>query len=108
MGKLHYVGKLLLALIVIGFLALVIQYADTIRGTVSHIFAAKSVKGARIGFEKEIKENLKEYANSAKDQLMKVKISDIVNGVLRVRKIGKDIGNVKEYVVKEAGNIIKR
>jgi hypothetical protein len=108
MGKLRLVGKLILVLIIVGLMILVVQYADTIRGTAQYVLATKSVKGAQTSFEKEINKNLKEYTKNAESQIMNVKIADIVNGVLRVRKIGKDIQNVKEYIVKETGNIFNK
>jgi hypothetical protein len=106
MRKLIIIGKILLAVIVIGILSIVVKYAGTIRTAVSQN-SIKGVAGAQTSFEKEIKQNVNDYANSAKDQVMNIKVSDIVNGISRVNKINRDIQSAKKYISEQITGLLK-
>lgn len=108
MGKLISIGKILLAVMSIGILVLVVKYAGSIRLTIAQYVSNKEVKGAQTKFEDDVKSNLADYTDTAKNQLMNIKISDIVKAISGVKKIGNDINSTKEYIIKEVGSIIKK
>jgi hypothetical protein len=107
MGKLILFGKLLLAVIIISILFTVVKYANTIRLAVSQ-HPVKSVAGVQTNFEKEVKQNINDYANNAKDQVMNIKISDIVNGFSGVGKINQDIHSAAGVITEQMTRLLKK
>ena len=107
MGRLVTLSKLLLAFICLIFLIFVVKYANEIRDLITKS-PLKSVAGARTSFEKEVSKDIGEYADDAKEQVMNIRIKDLINPVMRIGKVSDDINWVKEYITKEVSKTLKK
>lgn len=107
MGRIKRTGKIILAILFLGLLFFVVKYASTIRYVIAY-YSAQEVAGAQTSLEEEIKQNIEEYSENTKNQLLNIKIIDLLNPVMRIRKISEDLNNSKEYIINEVGKIIKK
>lgn len=110
MNKIKLLGKLLLLGIFFVVLFGVGKHSDTIRTFVATRFGMSSgtVAGARTSLEEELKKNMKDTVDETKEKIMDMKVSEIVNPILRVKKIPEDMKQAAENTRKEINTIWKR
>ncbi len=106
MSRFLLVGKILLIIIFLGVLFLVIKYAGAIRTLVADN-SVKSVKSASTSLEKEIKRDFEEYLDSAKKQVLDIKIKDIVTQVMKIQKVSEDYKRAKNELESGVKEIFK-
>lgn len=91
-----------------GILVVIVKYAGTIRNfTYQYLGSKKSVAGAQTSLEKEINNDAQGYTESIKDQVMDMKVSDVVQSLSGVNKIEKDIEGIKKYLQEQLQNSLK-
>jgi hypothetical protein len=110
MNKLLILGKLLVLFIFVAALFLLGTRAEFIRTKIAQQFgfSRKAVAGAKTSLESEMKQNMVEYADKAKDSAMNIKVGDIINTLSRVKKIGEDANTMKDEVVKQVNDLLKK
>ena len=98
------IGKGLLALVLICLLVFVVKYSGTIREAVSD----RSVKGVSTSFEKEAGKDINDYANGALNQVMNIKVSDVLNGISRLNKVNNDLKEAKKYIIEQVNGALRK
>jgi len=110
MGRVFFLGKLFLLFIFIAALFLLVARAQLIRKLIGQQLGMSrtAVAGAKTSMESEMKDNVNEYAKHAKDSAMKINVSDIINAVLRVKKIGVDAVKAKDSVQQQINKLLEK
>lgn len=105
MDKIKLIGKLILLIVFFGLLFFVVEYADTIRSLVLNqsIYkqTVKDVAGVSTDFEDEVKEDVGGIAEQAKNRVLQITISDILNSFSRFNKVKNDISAAKDSITNE-------
>lgn len=101
MGRIFLLGKICLLFIFIAALFLLVARAEMIRTMITQQFGLSrtAVAGAKTSMESEVKEDIKDYADGAVKQIMKLRIEDVVHSVSRVKKIGSDLNGLKDEII---------
>ncbi len=110
MSKFIFFGKVFLLTIFFCLVYSVVQYAGVIRGVITSQFfhSTKAVAGARTSFEDKVKEDIGEYTEQAKQKVLQIKVSDVIQGLGRTVKIVRDANTAKEYIVDTINTLLKK
>lgn len=106
MSRFLLLMRILFIFVFAGVLFFVIKYADAIR-TLAGGTSVKNVKSASTSLEKEVKQDFEKYLDSAKDQILNIKIKDIAAQIMKIQKINKDIHSAKDYIIGQGQELFK-
>jgi len=99
-----HLRNLIAVLVLIAIIYFVTNYAGQLQQQVG-------VKGASTSRAQEIAGQIGNDVNSqvgsAEQQLMQVKISDIVNGLSRFQRVPQDATSIKNYLQSQANNVLE-
>lgn len=88
-------------------LAAIIYFATNYVGQLKQV----GVKGASTSRAKEIAgqigNDVSSQVGSAEQQVMQLKVSDIINGLSRFQRIPKDANSIKEYAQTQINNVLE-
>lgn len=100
-------AKLMLFVALVSLLLYVVKYASDIRS----FFAGKTYKqvaGAHTNLENEVKKDIADYLNSAKSQILNLKLKDIYEPLSRVNKINNDFRGAREAAEEMVTQLLKK
>jgi hypothetical protein len=100
----RHLRNLIAVLVLIAIVYFATNYAGQLQQQVG-------VKGASTSRAQEIAGQIGGDVNSqvgsAEQQLMQVKVSDIVNGLSRFQRVPQDVTSIKDYVQTQANNVLE-
>lgn len=94
-------------IIAIVVLIAVVYFVSNYAGVIQEQIGVKGASSQRAqGIAGQISSDVGTQVDAAREQVMQVKLADIVNGFSRFQRIPQDITNVKDYIQEQCDQVV--